>query len=170
MSKTQQWIDEPYRRGHLSRRQLARLLGGAALTGAIGGGLRPAGAAAATSTFRAVELNHVALRVSDVERSAEFYRRHLGMEVVLDRPFAKFLGCGPHFVALFRGDTPGLDHLCVTIPEYSQEDAVARLSAAGLEPETEENRTYFDDPDGIQLQIESPRSWPGGGPRPRPPE
>ena len=150
----------------LSRRALARLAGGGAIAASVASVLHSFPATATTSTFRALELNHIAVRVTDPERSAAFYRRHLGMEVVLDRPFAKFLGCGPHFVALFRSDQPGLDHFCVTIPDYAQSDSAERLRAAGLEPLLEENRTYFRDPDGLKLQIESQESWPGDGARP----
>lgn len=166
MDNTDRYLERLQEQSPLSRRELGRLLGGTALAGAVGSMSDYAWATETKSTFRALELNHIALRVSDPGRSAEFYRRHLGMEVVLDRPFAKFLGCGPHFVALFRGDQPGLDHFCVTIPDYDQSEAAESLRRAGLEPHLEENRTYFHDPDGLKLQLESALSWPGEGPRP----
>lgn len=170
MNNTSRYLERLRRGDQLSRRELARLFGGTAMAGVAASVIRPVSAAGTDSTFRALELNHLALRVSDVERSAEFYRRHFGMEIVLDRSFAKFLGCGPHFLALFRSDEPGLDHFCVTIPDYRQAEAADRLRAVGLAPELEENRTYFHDPDGIKVQVESPRSWPGEEPRPdRPP-
>ena len=166
MHTTGRYLEESIRRGGLDRRELVRLVGATAMAGAFGSFGPPGVASSNGSTFQALELNHLALRVSNVERSAEFYRQHLGMKVVLDRSFAKFLGCGPHFVALFEAVEPGLDHFCVTLPEYRQADAANRLRSVGLEPLTEEGRTYFHDPDGLKIQIESPESWPGAGPRP----
>ena len=32
-------------------------------------------------------------------------------------------------------------------------DAVARLKAAGLAPRRNGNRVYFDDPDGLEVQV-----------------
>jgi catechol 2,3-dioxygenase-like lactoylglutathione lyase family enzyme len=63
-----------------------------------------------------------------------------------------------NFLALFRAERPGLDHYCFTIDDYRVEDEVKRLGDAGLEPRRQQNRVYFDDPDGIELQLAAERN------------
>ena len=59
-----------FERGKLSRRQLASALAGLVATGA--------NAAPSSSDFKAVSVNHVTLRVPDVQRSTKFYQDLLG--------------------------------------------------------------------------------------------
>ena len=59
------------------------------------------------------------------------------------------------FLALFKSDKPGLDHYCFSVKEYDAGDAVKRLEAVGLEPRRSSNRVYFDDPDGLEVQVAS---------------
>ena len=142
-------IIDDYDGGRLSRRGLI-----AGLLGALAGGSAARGAE--QSTFDAVELNHVALSVTDVARSRVFYEAHLGLEVTSGGESSSFLRCGPHFLALFRSGTPGLAHYCYTIRDYEPAAVVERLEAAGLRPRRAGNRVYFDDPDGIEVQLAAP--------------
>ncbi len=151
--------------GRVGRREaVARLV--AVVAAAAGAGPAFAGRAtaaetkpaqAATSTFRAHGLNHAALRVTDLDRSQTFYERHLGMRVTSRSQWNRFLDCGGgHFLALFKSDRAGMDHLAFTIDPYRADDAESRARTAGLTVRRAENRVYFDDPDGIELQV-SPR-------------
>jgi len=144
---------ERYEAGALSRRELvARLVALAVASGAS----RRLGAAE-PSTFEAVGLNHIALRVADVERSRDFYVRRLGLRVARESlPGSCFLDCGEQFVALFRGDRPGLDHYCYSVPGYDQGRAAGKLKEAGIGPRLSGRRIYFDDPDGIEVQLAAP--------------
>lgn len=148
-----------YECGRLTRRQLvAHLAGLAAAVAGVGGPTSDAqeseGDSPATPTFRATGVDHVALRVTDVPRSADFYRRHLGLE-----PSGRcsrqscFLDCGPDFLALFAGPDPGLDHFSFAVEGYQAGSAVEALNAAGLDPDRRGNRVYFRDPDGIEVQV-----------------
>ena len=152
---------EDFEHGRISRRQLVAGLvaSAAAMSGLpVLGGAR-ADAQEAGGTFEAKGIDHVALRVTDVARSRDFYVRHLGLEVSRDNsPSSCFLDCGPDFLALFRSSGPGLDHLSFGIEDYSAGRAVDRLAAAGLRPTRAGNRVYFDDPDGIQLQVSRHRA------------
>jgi hypothetical protein len=147
-----------FEHGQLSRRQLiAHLTGlfaaslGATVTFAdqepTPAAANPAGS---TSTFDATDLNHIALSVTDVERSQKWYQKHLGL-----RPKGRegFLTTGKGWLALFQGEKPGLHHYCYSIANYNPADAVAKLKAAGLTPRREGERVYFGDPDGIECQI-----------------
>ena len=148
-----------FERGKITRRQLAvRLMGlAAAATGTATG--RPAGAASTESTFQATGLNHLALRVADPERSAQFYRERLGLKPLSSGSSSTFLRCGPHFLALFRGDQPRMDHYCYTIDDYDQQAAAQTLREVGLEPEMVADRIYFLDPDGHRVQLAASNDW-----------
>ena len=145
---------EQFVRGQLSRRQLAsRLMGlGAAL--AVVPGIAQA-AQDSEATFRATGLDHVALDVKDVPRSRDFYKEHLGLEVIRDGGEDNcFLGSGGgFFLTLFRGDRPGLNHYCYAIRDFDVARAEEKLKAAGLKPRRQGGRIYFDDPDGIEVQV-----------------
>lgn len=138
--------------GGLTRRQL--ITGLTALAAARGSGA--AQGAAQGSTFRATGLNHIALAVTDVERSRDFYVERLGLEVNNESlPGNCFLDCGDQFVALFRASSAGLAHYCYSIPDYDQQDAARRLREVGLTPRLQGGRIYFDDPDGLEVQLAS---------------
>ena len=145
---------DAYDGGRVSRRtlilQLTGLLGVAA-------GVRAA-QDTPTSTFTATDVNHIALRVTDVSRSRKFYEEHLGLTLRSDNsPNSVFMNVGKHdFLALFHADKPAMDHYCYTIKGYTAGDAVKRLEAANLDPRRRGNRVYFDDPDGLEVQVSAP--------------
>ena len=143
-----------FEHGRLSRRQLIAHLAGiiAAAAGArsiLGqsGAVKPAEAA---TTFQAVDLDHIALSVRDVQRSQQWYQKHLGL-----KPMGQegFVTTGKGWLALFQGEKPGLHHYCYSIENYDPDDAAERLKAAGLTPKRRGGRVYFDDPDGIECQV-----------------
>ena len=68
--------------GRMNRRQLITHLG-AIMAGAAGAG-RAFGAEGG-STFKGTGLNHIALSVTDVPRSRDFYIQHLGLSLVVHR-------------------------------------------------------------------------------------
>jgi len=142
--------------GQISRRQLVAGLGSLV---ALLSTHQPTHAAETASTFEAVEINHIALRVTDVLRSREFYKKHLGMTVVRDGGERNcFLMCGKsNFVALFRGDKAGMDHYCYSITDYDVGQAEEKLKESGLEPRVvrDAGRIYFKDPDGLTVQLAS---------------
>jgi catechol 2,3-dioxygenase-like lactoylglutathione lyase family enzyme len=49
----------------------------------------------------------------------------------------------------------GMDHYCYSVEDYAADDAVKRLEAAGLKPRRQDDRVYFDDPDGLEVQVAS---------------
>lgn len=138
--------------GRLSRRELVQRLG--AIVGSAGGGAQ---APRRATTFQAEGLNHLALRVTDLDRSQAFYERHLGMTVIpLDGGSPRLMACGPHVLNLFKADRPQMDHVCFTVPNYDAVEAAARLRAQGITPEVEADRVHFRDPDGYKLQVGGP--------------
>ena len=87
-----------------------------------------------------------------MQRWKKRYQKHLGL-----KPTGRegFLTTGKGWLALFKGEKPGLHHYCYSIANYDPADAVARLKAAGLTPRREAGRVYFADPDGIECQVAS---------------
>ena len=160
-----------FEHGRLSRRQLiTRLMAaGAAVAGVQGichsaqlgaaPGTSPLSAdpPVATPTFKALDLNHIALAVTDVARSRKFYETHLGMTLRSDGGEQTcFLNCGKDWVALFKAKEPRMHHYCYSIEGYTADSAVKSLEAAGLKPRRRSNRVYFDDPDGLEVQVAAP--------------
>ncbi len=143
--------------GRMSRRELVARLGVVFATCA--GLTRPASAKddviGSNSTFEAVGLNHIAVRVTDIPRSRDFYKKHLGMKVRSESEWNCFMNCGRHWIALFRGDKPRMDHYCYSIRKYEVGDAVDRANKAGLKTHREADRVYFPDPDGLTVQVAS---------------
>ena len=145
---------ECYERGKISRRHL---VGG--LAALVAGA---ASSTAAPSTFQGREVNHVALNVTDVARSKDFYTKLLGMPVVRESPSTCFLGLGRNFLALFRNSQAGMDHYCISMEDYRVGPVTEELRRQGLNPRrpTGTARVYFDDPDGIEVQLASPDHQP----------
>ena len=148
--------------GRLSRRELVRGL--TAIVAAAASRADRAQAQQRPSTFQALGLNHLALRVTDLDRTQAFYERHLGMTVIpIGAASPRLLACGPHVLNLFPAAQPQMDHVCFTVPDYDAVDAAARLRAQGITPDVEEDRVHFLDPDGYKLQVGGPTA---GGQRP----
>jgi catechol-2,3-dioxygenase len=152
MFKEIEGLVSAFERGRLSRRGLMAHLGVIVAAAAGARGAR-AQQGEQRSTFQANGLNHIALRVRDIGKARDFYVQHLGLTVTSESRQSCFLDCGEHFLALFRASEPGLDHYCYTIPDYEPAKAVETLKAAGLEPVRREDRVYFPDADGLEVQV-----------------
>lgn len=142
--------------GKMTRRQVV----GSLLTLlALGGGTSKAAATAETvSPFKVTALDHIALRVRDVPRSRDFYRDLLGLRVTRDGGERScFLSFDRGFLALFQGDEPRMDHYCYSLPGYDVDQAAETLKAADITPRVRGNRIYFDDPDGLEVQLAEDR-------------
>lgn len=159
----QQAMDElvgRFERGALSRRELiAGLL-------ALGASTPPAGGSpAAPRPIEVSGIDHLALRVSDVERSARFYAEHLGAAVRSRSSNSVFMDVGAQWIALFgpraastgfAPTPPGLDH--VSFRPTAVRGFAERMQALGehgLDPQSPpgSGRVYFKDPDGVILQL-----------------
>ncbi|MEX0964771.1 MAG: VOC family protein [Pseudohongiellaceae bacterium] len=110
-------------------------------------------------------MNHVSLSVSDVNRSADFYNRVLGMEII-SRPGNGGLNMGlgsESFLGLYEFANPGsMHHMCIGVDNYNADALAERLQDHGIEGSVNRdpaNRTsggdqlYFNDPDGIRVQL-----------------
>ncbi|HEV8131881.1 MAG TPA: VOC family protein [Acidobacteriota bacterium] len=110
-----------------------------------------------SSTFHGVAINHIAVRVSEIQRSRDFYQKHFGLPVLRESKTDCFLGIGKNFLTLFQRQTPGLDHFCLAIDNFQADRVVEDLKQQGLTPQrpSGSERVYFPDPDGLVVQVSS---------------
>lgn len=149
-----------FERGVISRREL--------IAGLLALAARGQSAAEEPVQARPIQvrgIDHVALRVGDVERSARFYTELFGATVRSRSQGAVFLDVGDDWLALFArgvastgfGPTdPGVDHLSFhAATARSSEQRMGALREHGLDPASPpgSGRVYFKDPDGIILQL-----------------
>ena len=132
--------------------------------------------------FAVQRIDHVVLRVRDLDRSEAFYRELLGCEVVRRRDDLglRHLRAGASMIDLVSvdgtlgsrgGAAPGaearnVDHLCLRIEPFDEAAVIDLLSAHGISPhapasanfgaEGEGPSLYFDDPDGNTLELKGP--------------
>lgn len=140
---------EGYERGRVTRRQLIQGLGAIAAASYV--------VPADGSTFQGVALNHIAIRVTNVPRSRDFYQKHLGLPVLHESETNCFLGLGKNFLTLFQNPNPGLDHYCIAIENFKVDAVMEELKRQGLNPNRPSgtDRIYFPDPDGLTVQLSS---------------
>ena len=133
-------------------------------------------------TVPAMQIGHVHLRVSDLERAIAFYRDVIGFELTLRYGTqAAFLGAGGyhHHIGLntweSAGGTPaprghtGLYHTAILYPtRKALAEAIKRVNNAGLSLDGAADHgvseaVYLRDPDGngVELYRDRPREdWP----------
>ncbi|MFI6847182.1 VOC family protein [Kitasatospora sp. NBC_00085] len=133
-----------------------------------------------TLSSTTLQTGHVGLNVTDLDRSIAFYRRTLGLELINegtdpDRRFA-FLGRdGRLLITLWQQSTgtfataaPGLHHLSFQVDSLDEVRAAeqvlrelgAEFAHEGVVPHGEgaaSGGIFFTDPDGIRLEIYTPK-------------
>jgi catechol-2,3-dioxygenase len=126
-------------------------------------------------------LDHLALKVTDMDKTLHFYHQVLGLELLrTSGPNAEggrsaVLQAGgqkidmfsrPDFVSADKDKPVGMDHLCLIMETAAVEDLIAHLQQAEVEifwgPVTRHSSTsvYVYDPDGVhvELRVETPAS------------
>ncbi len=121
------------------------------------------------------KIHHIAIIVSDYNKSKDFYVNKLGFEIKKEtyrqsrNDYKLDLVCGGVEVEVFGVQNPpkrvnnpeacGLRHLAFFVADI--EVAVAELQAKGIETEpiridpiTNKRMTFFKDPDGLPLELD----------------
>lgn len=135
-----------------------------------------------TQPFSVQRIDHVVFRVSDLNRSVEFYRSVLGCDVVRQRDDLGLvhLRAGASMIDLVsvegklgaRGgaapakEARNVDHLCLRIDPFNEADVVAHLGKHDLAPfgsaevnfgaEGDGLSLFFRDPDGNVIELKGP--------------
>lgn len=122
-----------FENGKIDRRDLLSkvlFVAGAAM-GA--GAFTPAVASEAKAPmFASNGLTHLALNVTDIGRSRDWYCKHLGLKVLRDGTRNCFLRTRDDFLALFKSRKPGMNHYCFPWPGKTADEAIRRLNAADM--------------------------------------
>ena len=124
--------------------------------------------------LKPIGLDHLALKVTDMDKSLAFYQQVLGLEVLRRSGpseaggYAAVLRAGDQMLDLFSRpdfvsadkDTPvGMDHLCLQIDAASIDDVIDVLHHEQVEifwgPVTRQRSTsvYVYDPDGVHVEL-----------------
>jgi catechol 2,3-dioxygenase-like lactoylglutathione lyase family enzyme len=144
--------------GGLTRRQLIQGL--TALVAAAGTPAAPA--TAQTRTLPALNINHTSVLVTDLQRSADFYRRVFGLVPVSEDKANRILrlgtggrGVASTLVSLRQDSTPGvIDHFAIGVQAFNRDTATQILKEHGLAPDDNvEFGFHVKDPDGAVVQI-----------------
>jgi catechol 2,3-dioxygenase-like lactoylglutathione lyase family enzyme len=123
-------------------------------------------------------LDHIGLKVTDIEASVRFYHDVLGMELVRAPKTNPHGGSsavvragGQSFDLFYRQDfvpadkdkPVGMDHVCLTVGPTPVEGLIQYLKDAGVEvfwapvERDESTSVYVYDPDGIHVELRVPK-------------
>lgn len=106
------------------------------------------------SILHAIDVNHLALQVSDVDQSVKWYQQLMGLSVIRWTRTSAFLGLGDNFLALFQRPEGGaVDHFCFSVEDYEPDSVMARLAEHGIRSTRREDRVYFKDLNGLTVQV-----------------
>src|SRR5258707_491107 len=145
-----------FERGVLSRRQLAATLTGLAAAAAI-----PTPALAAPS-LKAISLNHVTVRVPDLQKTSKFYQEFFGMRLAQQSETIHILTVGESFFGLEqKAGAPALDHYDFGLQGWYAKAMRAKVAAHGLQiapgSRGDDESLKFNDPDGFVVQVNGPK-------------
>jgi len=116
------------------------------------------------------DIDHVVLRVRDMERMRRFYSEVLGAEFIAFRPQFNMthLRAGRSIIDLVAGDAgPGrnMDHFCLRVEPFDERAILEHLRAHGVAVDGVKTRygaqgngpsIYLTDPEGNQVELKGP--------------
>jgi catechol 2,3-dioxygenase-like lactoylglutathione lyase family enzyme len=145
---------ERFERGGLSRRELIQglslLVAASQVKAAPSDTLQPTGIAAAG-------IDHVSVLVSDLERSATFYKNLFGLTVLSEDKEHGILRLGSkHVIISIRKEKPygTVDHFGVRVENFNKDAVTHTLQQHGLKPDENWQYGYYvKDPDGVNVQL-----------------
>ena len=98
MEKAIETILNSLEEGRLNRREAAAKLAGLmAMVMGVGSLGRESRAETVSSLFKVHDVNHVAIRSTDLDRSQAFYEEVLGMQAIAVSPWNRFMRAGTDF-------------------------------------------------------------------------
>lgn len=116
------------------------------------------------------DIDHLVLRVRDIERMRRFYCDVLGAEHVAYRPKFRMshLRIGSSMIDLVEGKDPtgcNMDHFCLRVEPFDQDAIVSHLKQHGVALGDIKNRfgaegngvsIYLTDPEGNTVELKGP--------------
>lgn len=158
-----------FERGTLSRRQLAATLVGFA--GLAAGGAGMATPALAAPSLKAITLNHVTVRVPNLQKTSKFYQEFFGMKLAQQSETIHILSVGESFFGIEqKPGGAGLDHYDFGLEGWDAKAMRAKVAAHGLQitpgSRGDDESFKFNDPDGFVVQVNGPKYTGHVGPVP----
>lgn len=105
----------------------------------------------------ATGIDHVSVRVKDLQRSAEFYQSLYGLKPLGEDREHRILRLGQKRVIVsLRQDEPygQIDHFGISVENFKKDEATRALTARGLRPKEDwEYGYYVRDPDNAVVQM-----------------
>lgn len=145
-----------YEQGKLSRRQLIQAL--ALMASGAGAGL--AQPSAAPAPFPASSVNHIAISVSDLKKSSEWYKDLFGMKPEQENDTVSTLAFGNTVLVLRptqnTQNVGRISHFCFGVKGFKLPEAEAELKKRGLNPRKDNESYHVMSPDGTDIQISDP--------------
>ena len=143
-----------FERGRLSRRELIQglslLVAATQVKSAPADPIQPTGIAA-------TGIDHVSVLVSDLERSATFYKNLFGLTVLSEDKEHGILRLGSkHVIISIRKEKPygTVDHFGVRVENFNKDAVTHTLEQHGLKPDENWQYGYYvKDPDGMNVQL-----------------
>lgn len=143
-----------YETGRMTRRQFVASLA-ALMTGAS------ATAQEAARSIPATTLNHVTLRVSDVDRSVKFYQQLFDLSIANRQQNSTGLNLGSSHLGLSKvqtGEQPHINHFCLGVQDFDADRVMQSLDAHGVKGSIrmrgDVKELYFMDPDNLRVQLQ----------------
>lgn len=132
--------------------------------------------------FKIHQIDHIVLRVSDLERSITFYRDVVGCSIDRRRPELGMvhMRAGTSMIDLVdisgplgrpggsapAADNRNVDHFCLRIEPFDEKSLTEHLTQAGVSDVMPAQKRYgaegtglslyFQDPDGNQIELKGP--------------
>jgi catechol 2,3-dioxygenase-like lactoylglutathione lyase family enzyme len=113
------------------------------------------------SPISAKTLNHVTLRVSNVDRSVRFYQQLFELEIANRQQNSVGLDLGSSHLGLSQapsGEQPHINHFCLGVQDFDADRVMELLSAHGVKGSVrlrgDVKELYFTDPDNIRVQLQ----------------
>jgi hypothetical protein len=145
-----------YEQGKLSRRQLIRAL--ALMAGTAGAGI--AVPAAPPAPLPASSVNHIAITVTDLKKSSEWYKELFGLKPEQETDSVAVLAFGNTVLVLRPGqngqNAGRISHFCFGVKGFKMAEAEAELKKRGLNPRKDNESYHVMSPDGTDIQISDP--------------
>jgi catechol 2,3-dioxygenase-like lactoylglutathione lyase family enzyme len=109
---------------------------------------------------QAIGFDHIMLAVSDLEKSAVYYRKFFGMEVSrTKKPERIWFAVAKTRLGLEAagGKAPAVDHVCIRVAGFDKKAITEKLKRLNVEiaPSNDEDLLRFRDPNGLLMELKA---------------
>ena len=102
----------------------------------------------------AVTVNHIAISVSNLRQSRDWYCRMFGLRLIQESDQSVLLGFGDSMLVLRVDPKPGtISHFMFGIDGFDPDQLRTRLADQGLQPRRDAESFHVRDPDGLDVQV-----------------